>query len=86
MFGITDRGVLAEGRPADVVVFDPATVGPGPLKRVYDLPAGADRLVSEANGIDAVVVNGTVIRLNGRDAVAANDKLPGRLLRHGRAA
>jgi N-acyl-D-aspartate/D-glutamate deacylase len=86
MFGITDRGVLAEGRPADVVVFDPRTVGPGPLKRVYDLPAGADRLVSEASGIDAVIVNGHLIRREGKDAVAANDKLPGRLLRHGRAA
>jgi N-acyl-D-amino-acid deacylase len=86
MFGITDRGVLADGRPADVVVFDPKTVGPGPLKRVYDLPAGADRLVSEANGIAAVIVNGMVIRRDGKDAVAANDKLPGRLLRHGRAA
>jgi N-acyl-D-aspartate/D-glutamate deacylase len=86
MFGITDRGVLADGRPADVVVFDPKTVGPGPLKRVYDLPAGADRLVSEASGIEAVIVNGTVIRRSGKDAVVANDKLPGRLLRHGRAA
>ncbi|SEP38732.1 N-acyl-D-aspartate/D-glutamate deacylase [Rhodospirillales bacterium URHD0017] len=86
MFGITDRGLLAEGRPADVVVFDPKTVGPGPLKRVYDLPAGADRLVSEASGIDAVIVNGKLIRRNGKDAVAANDKLPGRLLRHGKAA
>ena len=86
LFGITDRGVLAEGRPADVVVFDPATVGPGPLQRVYDLPAGADRLVAEARGIDAVIVNGTLIRRDGKDAVAANDKLPGRLLRHGRAA
>ena len=86
MFGITDRGVLAEGRPADVVVFDPKTVGPGPLKRVYDLPAGADRLVSEASGIDAVIVNGKLIRRDGKDAVAANDKLPGRLLRNGRAA
>lgn len=86
MFGITDRGVLAEGRPADVVVFDPKTVNPGPLKRVYDLPAGADRLVSEASGIDAVVVNGKVIRRDNKDTVAADDKLPGRLLRHGRAA
>lgn len=86
MFGITDRGLLAQGRPADVVVFDPRTVGPGPLKRVYDLPAGADRLVSEASGVDAVIVNGKLIRRDGKDAVAANDKLPGRLLRHGRAA
>ncbi len=86
MFGITDRGLLAEGRPADVVVFDAKTVGPGPLKRVNDLPAGADRLISEANGIDAVIVNGTIVRQNGKDAFAANDKLPGRLLRSGRAA
>jgi N-acyl-D-aspartate/D-glutamate deacylase len=85
-FGITDRGVLTEGRPADVVVFDPSTVGPGPLKRVYDLPAGADRLISEASGIDAVIVNGTLIRRHGKDALTANDKLPGRLLRHGRAS
>jgi len=85
-FGITDRGVLAEGRPADVVVFDPKTVGPGPLKRVYDLPAGADRLVAEAHGISAVVVNGQIIRRDGKDAVAANDRLPGRVLRSGRAA
>jgi len=86
MFGITDRGLLAQGRPADVVVFDPKTVGPGPLKRVYDLPAGADRLVSEASGIDAVIVNGKLIRRDGKDAVVANDTLPGRLLRHGKAA
>lgn len=86
MFGITDRGVLAEGRPADVVVFDPKTVGPGPLKRVHDLPAGADRLVSEASGIAAVIVNGKLIRRGGKDAIPANGRLPGRLLRHGRAA
>jgi N-acyl-D-amino-acid deacylase len=86
MFGITDRGVLADGRPADIVVFDPKTVGPGPLKRVHDMPAGADRLVSEASGIDAVVVNGTLIRRNNKDVFAANDRLPGRLLRGGKAA
>lgn len=86
MFGITDRGVLAKGRPADVVVFDARTVGPGPLKRVNDLPAGADRLVSQASGIDAVIVNGELIRRDNKDVFAANDKLPGRLLRSGHAA
>lgn len=86
MFGITDRGMLAEGRPADIVVFDARTVGPGPLKRVNDLPAGADRLVSQANGIDAVIVNGQLIRRDNKDVFAADDKLPGRLLRSGRAA
>jgi hypothetical protein len=50
------------------------------------MPAGADRLVSEASGIDAVIVNGKLIRRDGKDAIADNDKLPGRLLRHGRAA
>jgi N-acyl-D-aspartate/D-glutamate deacylase len=86
MFGITDRGVLATGRPADVVVFDAKTVGPGPLKRVNDLPAGADRLVSQASGIDAVIVNGELIRRDNKDVFTASDKLPGRLLRSGRAA
>jgi N-acyl-D-amino-acid deacylase len=86
MFGITDRGVLAEKRPADIVVFDPKTVGPGPLRRVFDLPGGADRIVADAIGIDAVIVNGQLVRRNGQDALVTNDRLPGRLLRHGHAA
>jgi N-acyl-D-aspartate/D-glutamate deacylase len=67
------------------VIFDPETVGPGPLRRVYDLPAGADRIVADAIGIDAVVVNGSLIRRNGKD-VARTGRLPGRLLRSGRAS
>ncbi len=86
LFGIADRGLLAEGRPADLVVFDPATVGAGSLRRVHDMPAGADRLVAAASGIDAVIVNGIVIRRAGQDALAADGRLPGRLLRGGRAA
>ena len=86
VFGIQDRGLLAEGRPADIVVFDPATVGASRLTRVHDLPAGADRLRADAFGIEAVVVNGTLLRERGRDAVAADGPLPGRLLRHGRVA
>lgn len=86
VFGIKDRGRLAEGWPADVVVFDPATVGDGPLRRVHDLPGGADRLVSEASGIEAVVVNGTLLRRQGKDMIESTGPLPGRMLRGGRAA
>ncbi len=85
VFGITDRGRLAEGLPADVVVFDPETVGASGLRRVSDLPAGADRLVADARGIDAVIVNGVVVRRAGADAVDPTGPLPGRTLRGGAA-
>jgi N-acyl-D-aspartate/D-glutamate deacylase len=85
IFGITDRGLLAEGRPADVVVFDPETVGASGLRRVHDQPSGADRLIADAHGIAAVIVNGTVIRRDNIDTVDPTGPLPGRLLRHGSA-
>jgi N-acyl-D-amino-acid deacylase len=85
IFGLSDRGLLAQGRPADVVVFDPDTVACEPLRRVQDQPAGADRLIAEATGIEAVVVNGTILRRQGVDAVDASGPLPGRLLRSGQA-
>jgi hypothetical protein len=66
-------------------VFDPGTVGASGLRRVHDLPAGADRLVSDAYGIDAVLVNGVVIRRAGADAVDPRGPLPGRTLRGGAA-
>ncbi|HEY8154472.1 MAG TPA: amidohydrolase family protein [Myxococcota bacterium] len=86
VFGLTDRGRLALGWPADVVVFDAERVGAGPLRRVHDQPAGADRLVSEAFGIDAVIVAGEYVRRDGKDALDPDGALPGRLLRHGRGS
>jgi len=82
VYGITDRGLLAVDRPADAVVFDPATVGAGPLERIYDLPGGADRLVSRPKGVAAVVVNGRRLPAPGADTGPGS----GRLLRNGRAA
>ncbi|MDA0653373.1 MAG: amidohydrolase family protein [Proteobacteria bacterium] len=85
VFGLTGRGRLAVGHPADVVVFDPQTVAAGKLRRITDLPAGEERLVSEATGIDAVIVNGIVLRNADGDALSADGPLPGALLRNGAA-
>ncbi|MEE9609012.1 MAG: amidohydrolase family protein [Myxococcota bacterium] len=86
VFGLLDRGRLAVGRPADAVVFDPERVAASPLRRVRDLPAAGDRLVSEAIGIDAVIVNGVSIRRGNADAVDPEGPLPGRVLRNGCAS
>ena len=57
-----------------------------PPERVYDLPANADRLISRAVGIGSVIVNGVLIRHDNKDVVDPAGKLPGKLLRGGRAA
>jgi N-acyl-D-aspartate/D-glutamate deacylase len=85
LMGITDRGLLARGRPADLVVFDPETVGASPLRRVQDFPGGAERLVSDATGVEVVIVNGAVLRRGSADQIDARGALPGRVLRGGHA-
>ena len=81
VLGLKDRGRLAVGLAADVVVFDPERVGAGELRRVYDLPGGADRLISDAAGIEAVIVNGTIIFRHGEPATGNDADLPGQLIR-----
>jgi N-acyl-D-amino-acid deacylase len=76
-FGFGDRGLVAEGHAADLVVFDPATVAPDLPHADTDLPAGASRLKQGAVGIDATVVNGQVLLRDGTHTGA----LPGSLLR-----
>jgi N-acyl-D-amino-acid deacylase len=66
LLGLADRGYLREGACADVVVFDPATVAPGPVRRVRDFPADAERLTAdEPTGVRHVVVNGAPVQVDG---------------------
>jgi N-acyl-D-amino-acid deacylase len=79
IFGLKDRGHLTPGAWADIVVFDPATVGPGPVRRVNDFPTGSERLTADApTGIRHVLVNGTPIRTDG---IQDLDARPGQLAR-----
>ncbi len=82
VFGLRDRGLLQEGMAADVTVFDPTTVAPGPLRRVRDFPADGERLVADApSGVTHVLVNGTPIRIDGEPVADAVEARPGRVLR-----
>jgi N-acyl-D-aspartate/D-glutamate deacylase len=80
LFGLAARGVLKPGFWADLLLFDPATVGRGPKRRVFDLPAGARRLTTPAIGVEGVWVNGTRVADGGgiRTGIAP----PGKVLRN----
>ncbi len=79
VFGIRGRGRLAPGYAADLLLFDPATVGRGPKQRVYDLPGGAPRLTTSALGVQGVWANG--VRIADESGLLEPARLPGRLLR-----
>ncbi len=80
LFGLKDRGVLRIGAIADVVVFDPATVGSQEPRLVTDLPGNSARLTADSVGMNHVFVNGVAIL---RDGVATG-ATPGTVLKSGR--
>jgi len=69
-FGLRDRGTIAPGAWADLVVFDPATIA--------DRATYADPFV-QATGIGHVYVNGVAVLRDGNPTTAR----PGRVLRGG---
>ena len=74
--GPRPRGLLQDGLAGDVVIFDPATVGPGEKRVLHDFPGGEARLSQHATGIKATIVNGELMTLDG----AHQGGLSGRLL------
>jgi len=79
LFGMRDRGRLTPGAWADLLLFDPATVGRGAKERVFDLPGGAPRLTTPAIGVYGVWVNG--VQVADESGILAHCGRPGRLLR-----
>jgi N-acyl-D-amino-acid deacylase len=71
LFGIRGRGALKPGYAADLMLFDPKTVGRGTKQRVFDLPGGQPRLTTPPLGVHGVWVNG----------VRELSTLPGKVLR-----
>ena len=80
LYGLKGRGTIAIGNAADIVVFDPTSIGPGEVFTKFDLPGGAGRVYGEANGIAHVLVNGVPCVAGGE----LLDARPGTLLRSGR--
>jgi len=79
-FGLIDRGLIAPGHHADIVIFDEQYIGRGPTILRADLPGGASRLYAEATGIPQVFVNGVQIIRDGE----LTEALPGKVLRSGK--
>ncbi|MFI0912219.1 amidohydrolase family protein [Streptomyces abikoensis] len=80
LFGLRERGRIAEGWCADLVLFDPERVDAGPATLVRDLPGDGGRLDSRAVGMVSVRVNG--VETVRHDVVTG--AVPGRVLRSGR--
>jgi N-acyl-D-aspartate/D-glutamate deacylase len=82
VYGLDDRGSVEVGKVADLCVFDPETVAPGPLHRVRDFPADGERLTADAPvGMTHVLVSGVPIRRDGAPDDEGLALRPGAVLR-----
>jgi N-acyl-D-aspartate/D-glutamate deacylase len=80
LLGLRDRGRLAVGYFADIVVLDAESVDSEPARRAYDLPGDSLRLTAGSRGVLRVLVNGVETIVDGQPTGTR----AGRLLRSGR--
>jgi N-acyl-D-aspartate/D-glutamate deacylase len=78
LYGIPDRGRIAIGAHADLLLFDPATVGISAPRRLNDLPGGGTRTIRDPIGVHGVFVNGIRV-FDGKDYERL-EKGPGQVL------
>ena len=93
LYGIPDRGRIAAGAWADLLLFDPDRVGVTASERVADLPGGGKRTIRRPIGVHGVFCNGievfdgTDYVTNGRGPGQVLDRFaPSSALRHGNGA
>lgn len=79
VFGLRDRGRVTVGAKADLNVIDYDRLSLRPPRMTYDLPAGGRRLVQDAVGYVATIVDGVCVV----DHDEWTGALPGRLVRAG---
>jgi N-acyl-D-aspartate/D-glutamate deacylase len=77
-YRIPERGRIEAGAWADLVLFDPATVGISKLERVADLPGGGTRMIRRPRGVHGVWVNG--VKVFDGERYAALEAGPGQVL------
>ena len=76
LFGITQRGRIAEGLAADFAIFDLATIGSDKTGEMrFDLPGGGRRLVMAARGVEYTIVNGDILFEHGNDSGARSGQV-----------
>ena len=82
VLGLHDRGRLAPGTYADVVMFDPDRIRCHDQEPVNDLPGGGKRMIQRNEGVLLTIVNGTVLMQDGHHT----GEFPGRVIRDAASA
>jgi N-acyl-D-amino-acid deacylase len=80
-YRIPDRGTIAPGKWADLLLFDPSKVGISSLRKSSDLPGGGARMTRAPLGVHGVWVNGLQVFDGVQYSASRPHDGPGQVLR-----